>query len=244
MPENDRKKPIIVAIIQARMNSSRLPGKALKDLCGMPILAQLISRIDGATFLDKIIVATTDTENDDPIETLCKNENILIFRGSENDVLERIVLTSKQFSADIIVRLTADNPFVNAELIDLILYEFEREFPHIDYMSNTEKTHFPHGLYVEVIKASILEKLNAQELSERHREHVTTFIRENPYLFKLKHYYGNFVFNYKNLSIDTEEDYKRLSEIFRKLQEQSLNFGLKEISNLNELCKDNNFSNN
>lgn len=234
IPEKVRNKPLIVAIIQARMNSSRLPGKVLKDLCGMPILSQLIRRVEGSNYIDEIVVATTVSKIDNPIAELCDTENISVFRGSEHDVLERMVLSSQNSGADIIVRLTADNPFVNAELIDLILFEFLSDFPELDYMSNTEHTNFPHGLYVEVIKASSLKKINAQKLAKADREHVTTFIRNNPSLFRMKQFYSEFYFPYKYLSIDTEEDYERLVLIFKMLKEQSPNFGLMEISKLAE----------
>ena len=135
----------VVTIIQARMNSSRLPGKVMLDWHGAPMLQRLIERVSSSSKSDGVVVATSDTLADEVIETFCQRIGVDCFRGSENHVLQRFVKTAQAFNASIVVRLTCDNPFVHSELVDYAVAEFLKQYPEIDYVSNTDSRAFLMG---------------------------------------------------------------------------------------------------
>ena len=122
-----------VAIIQARMTSTRLPGKVLMDLCGRPMLTQQLRRIRHSTRVDAIVIATTTNATDDPVVALARGEGVAFFRGSEDDVLSRFIGAARQEKADIIIRLTADCPLIDAEVIDRVVAEVEKIPGAVDY---------------------------------------------------------------------------------------------------------------
>mgnify|MGYP001350440503 CR=1 FL=1 len=224
--------PGIAIIIQARMNSSRLPGKILMDIGGAPLLAQLIRRVKTSKLSDQVVVATTDQSIDDPVEDVCINEGVRVFRGSEQNVLERMILASKSVNADVIVRLTADNPFVNGELVDLVLSTFLETYPNIDYASNTEKSGFPFGLFVEVVKLSSLSKLNENNPSSAQMEHVTISFRSDSDSYIVCNVKTELNFGDLLLSVDTVEDYIRVCALFNQLIKLNPYFRLSDIAKL------------
>jgi len=125
---------VIVAVVQARMGSSRLPKKSLADICGRPMLARLLDRVRAVRLLDKIVVATTDQASDDPIAQFCQQEGVSCFRGSEQDVLDRFYCAAKKLGADTVVRITADCPLIDPEVIDKVIVSFKNG--DCDYASN------------------------------------------------------------------------------------------------------------
>ncbi|MDA8942677.1 glycosyltransferase family protein [Alphaproteobacteria bacterium] len=224
--------PNIAIIIQARMNSSRLPGKILMDIGGAPLLAHLIRRVKTSKLSDHVVVATTDQSIDDLVEGVCINEGVSVFRGSEQNVLERMILASKSVNADAIVRITADNPFVNGELVDLVLRRFLETYPNIDYASNTEKSGFPFGLFVEVVKMSSLIKVNENNPSPAQMEHVTISFRSNSNSYNVCNVKTELNFGDLLLSVDTIEDYIRVCPLFDQLIKINPYFGLSDIAKL------------
>jgi len=172
----------VVAIVQARMGSSRLPGKVMKNIVDKPVIELLLERLDLSTEIDQIVVATSlDTKN---IE-LKNHVNSLGFEchmGSEEDVLSRVYDAAKKFHADIVVRITGDCPFVDPALVDLIVREFKSL--SVDYVSNVNPPSYPDGLDVEIFDFSVLEKAFNEATTSFDREHVTPFIR-NSALFKI-----------------------------------------------------------
>ena len=173
-----------VVILQARMNSSRLPGKVLMDIGGQPMLAQQLRRISRCKFVDEIFVATTTEKSDKPIEDLAKKLEVRFFRGSEMDVLSRFVGAAQEANADIVVRLTADCPLIDPDLIDKVIDTLIRNSAKCDYATNTLERTYPRGLDVEVMFADTLFRVDRLAKSQSAREHVTTFIRaEHPELF-------------------------------------------------------------
>jgi glutamate-1-semialdehyde aminotransferase/spore coat polysaccharide biosynthesis protein SpsF (cytidylyltransferase family) len=166
---------VIVAILQARMGSSRLPGKTLADLAGRPLLLQVVERVQSARRVDKVVVATTDQSSDDPIATLCQREGIQYFRGSEDDVLDRFYRTAQASAADTVVRITADCPLIDPAVIDKVVARFQ--VGDCDYVSNTLRYTYPDGLDTEVFPFAALERAWREAKKPSEREHVTPYLR-------------------------------------------------------------------
>ncbi len=174
---------MIAAIVQARMGSTRLRGKVLKDIVGNPLLWHIWNRLCRAKTLDNIIVATTDKLQDDPIVSLCKKAGVHFFRGSEDDVLDRYYTTARYFDADIIVRITADCPLIDPEVVDKVVGVFLKGGR--DYCSNIKKRTYPDGLDTEVFSFRALEKAWREAKLMSEREHVTPYIHKHSELFRL-----------------------------------------------------------
>lgn len=173
-----------VIIVQARMTSTRLPGKILMDLAGRPMLAQQLRRLKACKAADEIIIATTTNATDDPVIDLARRENVGWFRGSEHDVLARYVGTARQARADVVVRLTADCPLIDSEVVDRVINDLVEHSTECDYVSNVEERTFPRGLDVEAFFLDTLLRANRLGQSAVAREHVTVVIRaERPELF-------------------------------------------------------------
>ena len=164
----------VSAIIQARTGSSRLPGKVLKEICGLPVLVHVINRVKQAKKVNEIIVATTDKASDEVIVDISEMENIKVFRGSEEDVLERYYKTALHFKSDIIVRITSDNPLTDHRLIDKIV---ENLIIHnADYSCNNMPSTYPYGLDCECFTFQVLEEAFFNAKDKYEREHVTPYI--------------------------------------------------------------------
>ena len=173
-----------VAIVQARMGSSRLPGKVLAEISGQPLMRMLLTRLSRANFLDQIIVATTDNRIDDPLCLWLEKEGVDYFRGSETDVLSRFVRCAESNKADVIVRITADDPLKDPEIVDRAV-KLYRNLQDVDYVSNTVMPTYPEGLDVEVFSRSSLELADKRAALLSEREHVTPYIWSNPDRFKI-----------------------------------------------------------
>jgi len=173
-----------VAVIQARMTSTRLPGKVMMDLEGRPMLAQQLRRVSRCRRIDEIVVATTVNRTDDVVEQLCKAEGVFCHRGSEDDVLSRFVAAAREQSADVVVRLTGDCPLADPGVIDAVV-EALTECPEgCDYASNVIERTYPRGLDTEAMFRDTLERVDRLASSSSAREHVTPFIySERPELF-------------------------------------------------------------
>ena len=164
-----------VALIQARMGSSRFPGKVLEDLSGRPMLWHVVNRVRGARRLDRVVVATTDRAVDDPIARFCAQENISCFRGDEHDVLDRFYQAARADHADVVVRITADCPLIDPAVIDKVLERFQRG--DCDYASNAIRYTYPDGLDTEVFSFAALERAWREAGKPSEREHVTPYLR-------------------------------------------------------------------
>lgn len=212
----------IVAIVQARMTSSRLPGKVLADIGGKPALQRMIDRVRPTRGLDEITVATTALPTDDPVAALCAQLGVRCFRGDEQDVLGRYVAAARAFSADIVVRLTADCPMHDASVIEMALAKFaEGGFDHV---SNAVRRTYPDGLDVEVMSRAALERSDREALHPFLREHVTTYIRcSRPELgcgdFTLGHIINDVDLSALRWTVDRQEDLDRVRRFFAALPE-------------------------
>jgi len=203
-------------IIQARMGSTRLPGKVLKELGSKNILEHILYRLEMLQHRANIIIATTVLEKDNDIEKFCKKYRVTCFRGSESDVLERYYLCAKQHSFDHIVRLTGDNPFIDIfeldNLIDLHLNknaDYSRSFAVL-----------PKGVGSEIFTFTALEKSYKYGHKDNHKEHVNEYIEENEDKFKISELTVNEEKNRSDVSltVDTIDDYKKASFIAAKLE--------------------------
>ncbi len=173
----------IVAIIQARINSSRLPGKVLADIGGRTMLARVVQRVRGAGLVDHVVVATSLKSADDPIQEECARSAVDSFRGDESDVLDRFHRAAEIHRAEGIVRITADCPLADAEVIDRVVRAFLDRRP--DFASNTLCRTYPRGLDVEVLTASALATAWRHAREAYQRVHVTPFVYQHPERFRL-----------------------------------------------------------
>ncbi len=209
------------AIIQARMNSSRLPGKVLLDLNGKSVLERVVDRVSCSKMIDEIVVATSSSLNDTKISKFCKSKKISYIKGSEHDVLSRFYDAAKLFKISNIIRITADCPMIDYTIIDKAIKIFaSKEF---DYVSNVDERSFPDGLDVEIFTYSALEKSMKLANEPFHREHVTTYIRGISGYSK-----GEFkkfcLKNSEDLShirwtLDTKKDYYHIKKFFEELED-------------------------
>lgn len=174
-----------VAVVQARMGSTRLPGKVMLPLGGVPALAFMLRRVGRARAIDEVIVATTISESDDVIAELAKRSSVAVRRGSEDDVLDRFhaaVADLGLADEDVVVRLTGDCPFIDPEVIDDVV-RVARDHPDVDYVSNVSPPTFPDGLDTEAVRLGALRAAWLEATDPGDREHVTSFIRANPARF-------------------------------------------------------------
>lgn len=178
-------KPKIVVIIQARMGSTRLPGKTMMDLGGEPLLGRLLDQLKGSKTVDEVVVATTTEPSDDLIETFVVGKKIRVIRGSSQDVLGRYVLAAKMAQADVIVRLTADCPLHSPDTVDEVVRAFQGA--KVDYVSNTNPYTRPDGQDVEVFTTEILKKADKIATDKADREHATLWIRRSPEVSRLNY---------------------------------------------------------
>ncbi len=174
-----------VAIIQSRMGSSRLPGKVMADILGKPMLSHVVTRVSRARRIDLVTVATSTLSSDDPIAEYCAGANTPCFRGSEHDVLDRIYRAANHFKADVVVRLTADCPLHDPDVIDERVRILQEE--DVDFVTGgLLETTFPEGLAAAAFWMRVLEKTWREAKLRSEREHVTPYIFNNPDLFRIR----------------------------------------------------------
>jgi spore coat polysaccharide biosynthesis protein SpsF len=216
----------ILAIIQARMGSRRLPGKVLMDLGGETVLARVIHRLSRSRLVSKLIVATTDSPADIAIVGECQRLGVSYFRGSENDVLDRYYQAARAAIAESVVRITSDCPLIDAELVDDTVRIFvERQ---ADYSSNVFPRSYPRGLDVEVFTMAALDRAWRQAREPHQREHVTPYFYEHPGTFKLAFTRNESDYSAYRWTLDTAEDLDLLRNIYSRFGNQD-NFGWREV---------------
>ncbi|MBF0622959.1 MAG: glycosyltransferase family protein [Magnetococcales bacterium] len=211
-------------IIQARMGSSRLPGKILLPLGTDTVLAQVIKRVSAAKGVDRIVIATTDQPNDDAVVAEAQRIGVDFFRGSESDVLARYYDAARHFNCDIIVRVTSDCPLYDPTLLTKMLKKFnnwiETKAP-VDYFSNTLTRSYPRGLDTEIFRMGALENIYQSATSLAEREHVTPYFYRNPALFNIEEQIGTPDLSNHRWTLDTDEDYRFIQTVFKKLEDPS-----------------------
>jgi spore coat polysaccharide biosynthesis protein SpsF len=213
----------VVAIIQARMGSTRLPGKVLKDLCGATVLARVVNRTTRATLLDEIVVATTVKLADDAIVQECERLSVACFRGDEADVLDRYYRAAQDVSADAIVRITSDCPLIDPKIVDKTVGAFLEARP--DYASNTCVPTYPRGLDTEVVTFAALEMAWTSATHPYQRSHVTPYIYENPSKFKILSVTGEEDNSACRWTVDTPEDLEFVRAVYSRLRDHRFSWG-------------------
>jgi len=226
----------IVAIIQARMGATRLPGKVMMEIDGISLLKIMLSRVMKSKLLDKVIIATSTSPLDNKIEDFCKMNGYESFRGSENDVLSRYYECAKKYNADVIVRLTADCPLIDPLVIDkLIKLYFESS---VDYGANTvppETSTFPDGSDVEVFSIRALEKANTVAHDPKDREHVTFYFWKYNNGFKTVQLNCNEDWSKYRFTVDYPEDFDVIKCIMKELSKRNIFGHLKDIIEIFDL---------
>lgn len=218
----------IVGLVQARMGSRRLPGKVMLPLAGKPLLERLIERARTSRHLTALAVATSVETADDRIEELCTRLGVSCFRGSETDVLMRMLQAARLMRAGVIVRITGDNPLVGGDLIDYLIEGLLSSPTGLAYAHTAEETGFPPGLTVEAITMDALQSADAS-MHPADREHVTLFVRRQPEKYPTLGVKAPGVFPPEPLTVDTEPDYRRVKALFEKLYAENPCFGFQDV---------------
>ena len=207
-----------VAIIQARMGSTRLPGKVLMDLGGETVLSRVARRLGQAGQIDEIVIATTTARRDNAIVEECSRLGVPYFRGSEQDVLDRYHGAAWQAGAGAVVRITSDCPLIEPALVDkTIQLFFDR---HADYASNVMPRTYPRGLDTEVFSVTALERAWREADAPHQREHVTPYFYEHPELFRLASQQGDRDYSRYRWTLDTAEDLELIRTIVDRFNDR------------------------
>lgn len=207
---------MVIAVLQARTSSSRLPGKVLKELCGKPMILWQIERIRQAQSLEGLLVATSTNSSDDCLAALCEEQGIPVFRGSLDDVLDRFYQATKTVEkARHVVRLTGDCPLLDPKLLDkIVAVHLKGQY---DYTSNTLEPTFPDGLDVEVMRTEALKAAWEQATSVPEREHVTYYIYQHPEQFRLGSFEGEPDYSGLRWTVDEEADFRFVEAVYQEL---------------------------
>lgn len=205
----------VVALVQARLGSSRLPGKVLKDLGGEPLLAWCVERARRASTVTQVVVATTDDPADDPIVEFCAARGYDCFRGSQFDVLDRFYQAARHYAAEVVVRITADCPFIDPDLIDLTVQEFWRS--GADFAANRLpppwKRTYPIGLDTEVCSMAALERAWKESTQKFEREHVMPYFYDEDGRFKIHVLHHDPDYGSLRWTVDTPQDLELLRAV-------------------------------
>jgi len=222
-------KKKVVAIIQTRVGSTRLPGKALKNISGKPMLWHVVHRLRYCKLLEQIVVATTTNKKDDAVEKFCRDNKIDFFRGSENNVLDRYYNAAKQYNADIVVRITSDCPLIDPEVVDLAVLELMKNTDKYDVVTNAIERTYPRGLDVEVFSFSVLSRCNKEATNEYHKEHVTPYIYEQSDIFKQHHLCNGENLSHLRWTVDEVSDMDFAREIYKRLFKDNNIFFMRDV---------------
>ncbi len=219
----------IACIIEARMNSSRLPGKILKEILGKPMLVHLIERLKDVQNCDEIIVATTNTSLDDKTEEVVKGQGVTCFRGDEDNVTKRVIEAAKSREVDVVVQLTGDNPLADPEIVEQVINMYASN--NFDYVSNDLIRSYPIGMNTRMFSLDTL--LRAFEISHSpyEQEHTTMSILKNKELFRCCNLYAprGLCFPELQLTVDEPDDFELITKIFEALYNPKRHFSLSEI---------------
>ena len=212
VPRTD--KPRVVAILQARMASTRLPAKVLADIIGQPMLGLIMARLRQAQLVDEFVIATTDLPEDQQIEDYTSTYGLACFRGSSDDLTDRYFRAATTYHAGVVVRLTADNPLIDAGILDWVISEYLSGMPSYDYVDTVHSKTFPLGMSIEVIDYAVLETVWKEDTNKAWREHCTPFIYYHPERFRLRHLSAQDDYSAMRWTVDTPEDLAFVRKIY------------------------------
>ncbi|SEH88198.1 spore coat polysaccharide biosynthesis protein SpsF [Halobacillus karajensis] len=211
----------VIAIVQARMGSTRLPGKVLKQVNGKPLLEYQIERMKRSKRIDQLVISTSKRSLDDPIIDLCRDLDVDTFRGSERDVLGRFYETCAYYKADAVVRLTADCPLIDPAVIDKVIQYFLNHYPRYMYVSNTRKRSYPRGMDTEVFTYEVLKDAYMNANSPHDLEHVTPFIVNRIGALGIAQVSHHSDESHHRWTVDTPEDFQFVSKVLKHLYPKS-----------------------
>jgi spore coat polysaccharide biosynthesis protein SpsF len=222
----------IAAIIQARMGSTRLSGKVMKEIHGKTVLAHVIERVKQSKKLDDVIIATTILDRDNAIEKEAIKNKAKVFRGSEEDVLSRYFYAAKENNIDVIVRITSDCPLIDPIVVDKILdFYISNDYDIVTNASgDLSKRTYPRGLDTEIFSFKLLEDAFVNAKKKYQREHVTPYLYENSN--SIYYYMNNIDYSKYRWTLDTEEDYELIEKIYKSLYKGKHDFYLEDVSEL------------
>lgn len=205
----------IGVIVQARMGSTRLPGKVMYKLSGKEVLWHVVERLKESKYVNDVIIATTEKQQDEVIETFCAQHNVLCYRGDELDVLKRYYDAAKFNKLDIIVRVTSDCPLIDSSIVDKLIETLIEG--NLEYVSNSFEKTYAKGLECSAFTLKALERCMKEAVKPEHREHVVLYMRENPTLFATTGIRNTKDESDFRITLDEEDDYKLLSIIYDQL---------------------------
>jgi len=211
---------MIGCIIQARTGSKRLPKKILKKLDEKTVLDYVIQQTNKSKKIEKIIIATTNLEEDNIVEDFCEKRNIECFRGSVDDVLDRHYQCAKKYSFDPIVRVTSDNPIVDPEIIDLAIEKFQKG--KFDMVTTCNKRSYPYGISVEVFSFKALKKSWEKSILPSEREHVVLYLQNKKNNFKIFNLVNDENLTYINCTVDNEADFQLVKKVVSGIKERPI----------------------
>jgi len=221
----------VVAVIQARMGSRRLPGKSLAEIEERPMLWHVIHRVKRATLIDRVVVATSTATADDAIERMCRENNVPCYRGSEYDVLDRFYHAARAEKAAQVVRITADCPLIDPEVIDRVVRRFQRG--DLDYASNAMVRSYPDGLDTEIFSFSALERAWHEAGKASEREHVTPYLRSEKFRTANVESGSISMYQHYRWTVDEVEDLEFIRAVYKAFRGQE-SFGMKDVLQLIE----------
>lgn len=227
----------ILTIIQARVGSTRLPGKVLLPLADEPLLLRMYERVSFSKHAGEIVVAITEEQSDNELHKLCHQNKIKVFRGNTFDLLDRHYQAAKKYNAEAVIKIPSDCPLIDPEIIDKVILYYINNKEKFDFVSNLHPPTYPDGNDVEVMSFETLENawLNAKKDFER--EHTTPYIWENPDKFRIGNVLWEAGLDYSmthRFTIDYKEDYEFIKRVYNELYDKNNRFGLKDILNLLE----------
>jgi spore coat polysaccharide biosynthesis protein SpsF len=216
------------------MNSKRLPGKVMKEILGKPILWHLVQRLKHCKNLDEVVISTGSYKNNKEIHEFTKKFKIPLFSGSEGDVIDRIYQTAKTFDATIVVRITADCPFMDPKILDEMISIFIENLVKYDILVNNKPPTFPHGLDAEIYSFQTLDILWNSIKKPELREWFPLFIEKNSELFRIHNFSNNTNLSHLRWTVDYQEDFEFTQKIFEKLYHLKKIFLIDDILELLE----------
>lgn len=227
-PTNTKRKKV-VAVIQVRMGSTRLPKKVQLPMHGKTAMEWMKYRLSFCTEIDQVVVSTADTEENDPIEEMAQELALPCYRGSEHDLVDRLYQTAQVFDAGAIVRITADCPLVDPDIIDALVRIYRQDEEAYDHITNNFPPSYPHGLDAEVMPIRTLQHLHDTVTSPLYREWLTTTILEHPESYRIYNMSLGTDMTHIRITVDYQEDLTLLDRVFSLLHTDGHIFGYKEI---------------
>jgi spore coat polysaccharide biosynthesis protein SpsF len=221
---------MILGVLQARVSSSRLPGKVLKPILGQPMILRQIERLRRCKRMDQLVVATSTDPSDDPLVRMCEDSGVAVYRGSLLDVLSRYVGAAASYQPTAVVRLTGDCPLADPTLIDRAIENYSAG--GYDYLSNVDPPTYPDGLDAEVVSYRALLEANDRARLPSEREHVTPYIRDHPEQFRLGAMKQNIDLSGLRWTVDNAEDFEFVRLVYEALYPSNLRFDTADILEL------------